>query len=122
MVASKVVRVRVPVGSAVDPQDNLVQLHERYQAALTDWLMKRLGPSGPHKYLPVRVIKQEASFDCHISSVTINRYLDNPGELTASNAPFRLIERVLTGDRPSRPTKCVMWRGHVVLKEEIFGE
>src|SRR5207247_2500554 len=82
-VVSKLVRVRVPIGGAVDPQDNLVQVHERYQTALTNWLMKRLGPGGPHKYLPTRMIEQEASYDCHISSVTIHRYLVNPGELTA---------------------------------------
>ena len=119
-VATKLVRVRVPIGDAVDPQDNLVQVHERYQAALTNWLMKKLGPEGPHKYLPTRVIEQEASYDCHISSVTIHRYIVNPGEFTASNAPFRLVERVLTVDRPSRPTKCVMCRGHRILEEEVL--
>lgn len=119
-VASKLVSARVSVGGAVDPQDNLVQVHERYQTALTNWLMKKLGPEGPHKYLPIRMIEQEASYDCQISSVTIHRYLVNPGELTASNGPFRLVERIVTGDRPSRSTKCVMWRGHRVLREEVL--
>jgi hypothetical protein len=95
-----------------------VAVHERFQAALIDWLLKLIGPGGPHKYLPVRLIEQEASYDLHISSVTIHRYLVNPGELTATNAPFRLVEKVLPGNRPGRTTKCAMWRGNKLDSDE----
>jgi len=105
------VSVRIDPSSDVGPSDNLVIVRERYQAALTEWLTKRIGPDGPHQYLPADFVKQEASYDLQISSVTLHRYIVHPGEMVASNAPFRLIDRVLPGDRPSRPTKCIMWRG-----------
>jgi hypothetical protein len=101
----------------VDPTDNLVSLSEGMQARVEEWLMKKLGPSGPHNYLPVKLVEKEASYDCKVSPVTIHRYIVNPGPLTASNARWRLIERHLVGDRPSKETKCVMWRGRVLTDD-----
>lgn len=107
---------RVP---AVDASDNLVPTSERMQRDLEGWLWKKLGPTGPHKYLPESTIEKEAGFDCNISPVTIHRYLVKPGPMTASNARWRLVDKYLPGDRPERKTLCVMWRGHKILPQEI---
>jgi hypothetical protein len=103
--------------AAVDPADNLVAVSDRMRADLDDWLFKKLGPGGPHKYLPERLIEKEAGNDCNISPVTIRRYLVNPGPMTASNARWRTIDRTVIGDPPGKKTLCVMWRGHEVEKE-----
>jgi hypothetical protein len=110
---NKLVSVRSGIeGLQIDPTDNLVLVSERQQACLTNWLLKRIGPGGPHKYLTIRHVEQEAGFDCHMSPVTIHRHLVNPGPLCASNAPFRLVELHRRGDRPGRSTKCIMWNGN----------
>jgi hypothetical protein len=115
--ANKPVSVREEAAKEeVNPSDNLLLVSERMQNDLIGWLFKKLGPGGPHIILPIRYVKKEASFDCHISPVTIDRYLVNPGPLTASNAPFRLVEVHTRGDRPGRKTKCIMWRGRSLLE------
>ena len=116
-VVNNSVSVRSGSGDAVGPSDNLVAVRERYQAALDNWLRERIGPGGPHRYLPVAFVEREASFDLHVSSVTIHRYIVYPGEMVASNAPYRLVEIVLLGDRPGRPTKCITWRGRKIDDE-----
>jgi hypothetical protein len=92
------------------------------QADLDAWLFRKIGPFGPHDYLPERLIEKEAGHDCRISPVTIRRYLVNPGPMTASGARWRLIERVILGDPPGKKTVCVMWRGHRVENDQIVRE
>jgi len=104
----------VVVEGMVRPEDNLVAVSERMQRDLIEWLMQHLGPLGPHRYLTAKFVKKDASWDCHMSPVTVDRMVFNPGPLTAGNAPFRLIDVHLAGDRPGRKSTCVMWRGKKV--------
>jgi hypothetical protein len=119
-------RVRVsqvtPGTDAIDPTDNLVSLSEGMMARVEDWLMKKLGPGGPHYYLPTKLVEKEASYDCKVSPVTIHRYIVNPGPLTASNARWRLVDRHLAADRPEKTTQCVTWRARALQDRELAPE
>jgi hypothetical protein len=103
----------------ISPNANLVSLSDKMHAELEAWLWKRLGPMGPHKYLPLRTIYREAGHDCQISASTLYKYLDNPGDMVASNARWRHVDRALDPRLPEKKTTCLMWVGHVNLDEDL---
>lgn len=111
-------KIRVSeIERGIAPGDNIVGLSDRMQRDFDDWLMRKLGPGGEHRLLPLKVVVKEASFDCRVSTVTLRRYLVD-GPFTASNAAWRLVERHLLDDPPGVKTLCVMW-AHRPLDEEL---
>jgi hypothetical protein len=102
--------------AGVDPSENLVSYSEKLKARVNDWLLKRIGPAGSQRCLPVKIVERDASFDCGCSSVTLHRYLVNPGEICASKSLWRVDEVHLPFDKEGVKTLCVFWRRRTLNK------